>query len=122
MLRTEFPFAIERWPQRLLAVLLGEAFLGFLAIIAAALTLLTLFPMLFPVTPPTAAALDTAQWVIIGWFAFEYFFAFAVARAKRAFLLSPWRLIDLATVVIPLVSLLPGVSHALRSSPVLRLI
>lgn len=119
MLRTEFPFAIERWPQRLPAVLLGEAFLGFLAIIAAGLTL---FPMLFPVTPRTAAALDTAQWVIIGWFAFEYFFAFAVARAKRAFLLSPWRLIDLATVVIPLVSLLPGVSHALRSSPVLRLI
>ena len=28
MLRSEFRFSIERWPQRLLALLLGEAFLG----------------------------------------------------------------------------------------------
>ena len=119
MLRTEFRFPIERWPQRLLAWLLGEAFLGFLAIIALALTL---FPMLFPVSPRVAAGLDTLQWIIIGWFAFEYFFALASARARSAFLLNPWRLLDLATILIPLATLLPTVSHALRSSPVLRLV
>lgn len=119
MLRTEFPFPLQRWPQRLLAVFLGEPFLGFLAIVAVALTL---FTMLFPVKPGTAAALDAAQWTIIGWFACEYIFALAVARAKRAFLLSPWRLLDLATVVIPLIALLPNVSRALLSSPVLRLV
>jgi Mg2+ and Co2+ transporter CorA len=74
------------------------------------------------VKPGVGATLDAAQWMIIGWFAFEYFFALACARAKRAFLLSPWRLIDLATVIIPLVALLPNVSRAVMSSPVLRLI
>jgi Mg2+ and Co2+ transporter CorA len=119
MLRSEFRFSIERWPQRLLAVLLGEAFLGFLAIVAVALTL---FPMLFAVKPVVDAAIDTLQWIIIGWFAFEYVFAFASARAKAAFLRSPWRWLDLATILIPLGSLLPSMSHALLSSPVLRLV
>ncbi len=119
MLRSEFRFSTERGASRLLAWLLGEAFLGFLAIIAVALTL---FPMLFSVKPVLAAGIDTLQWVIIGWFAVEYAIALASARAKTAFLLSPWRLIDLATVLIPLASLLPTVSHALRSSPVLRLV
>lgn len=119
MLRSEFRFPLERWPQRLLATLLGEAFMGFLAIVSAALTL---FPMLFAVKPVAGAAIDTAQWSIIGWFAFEYVFAFASAAKKTAFLLNPWRLLDLATIVIPLTTLLPTVTTALRSSPVLRLV
>ena len=119
MLRTEFRFPLQRWPQRLLAVLLGEAFLGFLAIIAVALTL---FPMLFPVKPAVDVAIDAVQWVIIGWFAFEFVFAFASARAKWAFVRSPWRWIDVATILLPLATLLPQISHALLSSPVLRLV
>src|SRR3954471_18861032 len=119
MLRSEFRFRVERRPERLLAFLLGEAFLGFLAIVAVGLTL---FPMLFNVKPVAGATIDMLQWVIIGWFAFEYLFAFASARAKIAFLKSPWRWLDLATVLIPLASLLPTMSHALLSSPVLRLI
>jgi Mg2+ and Co2+ transporter CorA len=119
MLRTEFPFRVEHWPQRLLVILLGEAFLGFLAIIAAALTLA---PMLFAVSAATTATLDACQWAIIGWFAVEYVFALACARTKRAFLLNPWRLLDFATIVIPLATLLPSTSRTLRSSPVLRLV
>src|SRR5688572_23880383 len=105
MLRSEFPFQVDRGPQRLFAALLGEAFLGFLAIVAVALTL---FPMLFDVAPVVDAAIDTLQWIIIGWFAFELLFAFVVARAKAAFWRSPWRWIDLATILIPLASLLPS--------------
>ena len=119
MLRSEIRFPLTHWPQRLLAALVGEAFLGFLAIAAVALTL---FPMLFALKPVAAAALDTVQWSIIAWFAFEFVFAFASARAKAAFLRSPWRWLDLATIVIPLASLLPTVSRALLSSPVLRLV
>lgn len=119
MLRSEFRFSQDSWPLRLLAVLLGEAFMGFLAIISAALTL---FPMLFATKPVVDAAIDTTQWAIIGWFAFEYVFAFASAPEKPAFLLSPWRLLDLATILIPLSTLLPTVTTALRSSPVLRLV
>jgi Mg2+ and Co2+ transporter CorA len=119
MLRMEFPFRVERWPQRVLAVLLGEAFLGFLAILAAAVTLA---PMLFGVSASTTADFDACQWAIIGWFALEYGFALACAPSKRAFLRNPWRLVDLATIVIPLATLLPSMNRALRSSPVLRLI
>lgn len=119
MLRSEFRFELEHWPQRALAVVLGEPFMGFLAIVSAGLTL---FPMLFPLKPVADAAIDTAQWVIIGWFAFEYIFALASAPQKGAFVVNPWRLLDLATIVIPLSTLLPSVTHALRSSPVLRLV
>jgi Mg2+ and Co2+ transporter CorA len=101
------------------ALLLGEAFLGFLAIVAATLTL---FPMLFPVSAGVNHLLESAQWSVVGWFALEYALALIWAPQKRAFLLNPWRLLDLITVVVPLATLLPGVSGLLRSSPVLRLV
>jgi Mg2+ and Co2+ transporter CorA len=119
MLRSEFRFRVVRWPQRLFATLLGEAFLGFLAIVAVALNL---FLMLFASTAVVAAIIDAAQWTIIGWFGFEYVYALASAHDRRGFLRNPWRLVDLATVLIPMASALPGVSQALRSSPVLRLV
>lgn len=119
MLRTEMPFSGRRWPQRLFAWLLGEAFLGFLAIVAAALTL---FPMLFPLTPRTDASLDVLQWAIISWFGVEYGVALAAADSRRRFLVDPWRLLDLVTILLPLASLLPQVSSVLLSSPVLRLV
>src|SRR5882672_7892670 len=118
MLRSEFLFAIEGWPRRMLALLLGEAFLGFLAIVAVGLTL---FPMLFSVPPAVDTAIELAQWGIIGWFAVEFVVAFLSAEDKRRFLTSPWRWLDLATIVIALASLLPSASAALRSSPILRL-
>src|SRR5688572_5531760 len=102
MLRSEFRFSTERGPHRLLAWLLGESFMGFLAIVSVGLTL---FPMLFPKVleekPAVAAGIDTLQWIIIGWFAFEYVFALASARSRRAFLLSKWRLLDLVTIIVP---------------------
>lgn len=119
MIRADLPFRIAHGPARLLAGLLDEACLGFLAIVATALTL---FPMLFPIAPGTTAAIDAAQWAIIGWFAVEYAFALAVAPSKAGFLRNPWRWIDLATIVLPLASLLPGVSRGLRSSAILRLV
>lgn len=119
MLRSEFPFRIEGWPRRVLAVVMGEAFLGFLAIIAVSLTL---FPMLFDeVKPPVLAAIDALQWGIIGWFGVEFLFALIVAPSKRAFLANPWRWVDLVTIAVPLASLWPSASPALRSSPILRL-
>jgi Mg2+ and Co2+ transporter CorA len=121
MLRTEFPFAIERWSQRLLAFLLGEGLLGFLAILAVALVLA---PNFFNLPPGGAAAnaIEAAQWAIIAWFAVEYLVALGFAKDRRAFLRNPWRLVDVVTIVVPLASALPGVSRGLRSSPVLRLV
>src|SRR4051812_10671228 len=105
MLRTEFPFPIEGVLRRILAVVVGEAFLGFLAIISVALTL---FSILFNVGPVVEAGIDAAQWAIIGWFALEFIFAFVVAPSKHAFLSNPWRWLDLFTVAIAMASLLPS--------------
>ncbi len=119
MLRSEIRFPLDRKPLQLLAVLLSESFLGFLAIVALGLTL---FPILFEVKPTVSAAIDTLQWIIIGWFAVEFVVAWASARAKGAFLRSPWRWLDLATILVPVASLWPSMSHTLLSSPVLRLV
>ncbi len=118
MLSTDFRFGSTSALQRLLRVLLGEALLGFLALMSAALTL---FPMLFDASPAGTALIETAQWAIVLWFAAEYVVALVSARSKRQFLADPWRWVDLATVVIPMASALPSVSDVLRSSPVLRL-
>ena len=98
--------------------LLGDVFLGFLAILAAALTVL---PFVFKVSPRTDALLETFQWFIILLFAIEYGYGLAESVSKRKFLLNPWRIVDAATIVIPMVTLVPGASAFLRSSPVLRL-
>jgi Mg2+ and Co2+ transporter CorA len=118
MLHSELPFSTEGWLRRCLGALLGEAFLGFLAIVALGLTL---FPMLFPLGARTVAGIEAAQWAIIGWFAVEFVVAFVAARDKSAFSRSPWRWLDFATILIALASLLPSASAALRSSPILRL-
>lgn len=103
----------------MLTFLLGEAFLGFLAIIAVALTLL---PMLFEVSPAAARVIEGAQWAIIALFAAEYVLALTWSDDRRAFLCNPWRLLDLLTIVVPLATIVPSVSNLLRSSVVLRLI
>jgi Mg2+ and Co2+ transporter CorA len=102
-----------------LRFVLGDVFLGFLAIAAAALTAV---PLLFQVSPQVDALLEAGQWSIIALFAVEYVLGLASARSKRAFILNPWRVVDAATILLPLVTLLPGTSGFLRSSPVLRLI
>lgn len=118
MLRSELPFSIDTRPRRALATALGEPLLGFLAILALALTL---FPMLFAVTPAADSAIELAQWAIIAWFGIELIVAFAFSADKRSFLTSPWRWLDLVTVLVALGSLLPSATAALRSAPILRL-
>lgn len=115
----DLPCELPGWLLKTLAAVLSEAFLGFLAIVAAALTLV---PLLFPTGPQTDALLETAQWSIIGLFAVEYGLALACAQEKKAFLRNPWRGLDLLTIIVPLITLFPKISPLLRSSPVLRLV
>jgi Mg2+ and Co2+ transporter CorA len=102
---------------RLLAFVLGEAFLGLLAIVAVALTL---FPMLFAVPAAVADMLAAAQWTIVGLFALEYLLALKWSDDRRAFLRDAWRWLDLITIIVPLATILPSVSTLLRSSMILR--
>ncbi len=117
MLRSELPFAIDTRPARALGVALGEPFLGFLAIVALALTL---FPMLFAVAPAVDTAIEGCQWAIVAWFSVELVVAFACAADKGRFLANPWRWLDFATILVALGSLLPS-ADALRSALILRL-
>jgi Mg2+ and Co2+ transporter CorA len=103
----------------LLRRVFSEVFLGFLAIISAVLTLI---PVLFKVAPQADRILETGQWTIVFAFAAEYAVCFAAAHSKAKFALNPWRLVDAATILIPLATLIPGVSDFLRSTPVLRLL
>jgi len=119
MLRADFPLREASWPGRVLAMVLSEAFLGFLAIIAVALTL---FPMLFATSPGVTNLLGAAQWLIVGLFAVEYALALAWSSDRRAFLHDAWRWLDLITIVVPLATILPSVSTLLRSSMIFRLV
>ena len=98
--------------------ILGEVFLGFLAIVAAVLTLIPLF---FKIPARLHALLEGGQWSIVFLFAVEYGISLVSASSKKRFILNPWRLIDAATIVIPLMTLLPGSSRFLLSAPGLRL-
>jgi hypothetical protein len=93
--------------------------MGFLALAALALALL---PGLFDLGFFFEGALEAIQWGIVFVFAVEYAAGFALSTARRRFVRSPWRLLDLVIILAPLVSLLPHVGGALRSSPALRLL
>ena len=104
---------------RLFNVLLGEVFLGFLAIVAATLTLI---PILFTTSSGAEAGIEVFQWSIVALFGIEYAVGFSRTTRKIGFMLNPWRVVDAVTILLPLATLLPGMSQALRSTPVLRLI
>jgi Mg2+ and Co2+ transporter CorA len=95
---------------------LNEPLMGFLAFLALALT----------IAPSVFSGVDRFSnisiWGIVGVFILEYVTNLILAPDKKKYVLSPWRLLDLAIVVAPLLSLLPGVGTGLASSPVLRLI
>ncbi len=109
--RTGVLEALSRW--------LNEAVMGFLALLALGFALV---PELFAVGPGVGRFIDAGEWAVVALFACEYGINLARAPDRRAYVLGGWRLLDLATIVAPLLSLIPRVSDGLRSSPVLRLL
>ena len=93
--------------------------MGFLALAALSLGLA---PFLFELPPGVEQGFDAAEWLIIGLFALEYAANFALSQDRRKFVLDPWRLLDLLIIVVALLSLLPAVSEAVRSTPALRIL
>ena len=77
---------LRRGSSRLVRFVLGDVFLGFLAIVAAALTIV---PSIFKITPQLDALLEAGQWTIIVLFAVEYGKALATAGSKAKFMLNP---------------------------------
>jgi len=113
------PAVEPRSPLETAARLLNEGVMGFLAILALGLALA---PVCFSVGPGTERVFQVADWAILAVFAAEYVVHLARAPDRKRYALSVWRLLDLVILVIPLVSLVPGVGEAARSSPALRLL
>ena len=104
--------------SRLLGML-NEAVMGFLALAALSLGLA---PFLFELPSGVEQGFDVAEWVIIGLFALEYAANFALSTDRRKFALHPWRMLDAVIIIAALLSLLPAVSEAVRSTPALRIL
>ena len=102
-----------------LSGILNEAVMGFLALAALSLGLA---PFLFELPSSVEQAFDVAEWVIIGLFALEYAANFALSSDRREFALHPWRMLDAVIIVAALLSLLPAVSEAVRTTPALRIL
>jgi len=102
-----------------LSVALNESVMGFLALTSLSLGLA---PFLFVLPNGVDRGFDVVNWVIIGLFALEFGTNFALSTNRRSYLLDPWRMLDAVIVVAPLLLLLPAVSNAMRSTPVLRIL
>ena len=89
-----FAVRVSRW--------LNDGVMGFLALVAV---VLAATPFFFSLSPAGEGRLIGAEWAIIGVFAVEYASNLALAIDKRAHVLGPWRLLDLATIALPLIAL-----------------
>ncbi len=99
--------------------LLTNEVMGFLSLLALVTALV---PFVFPLDPWLEKTLDGVEWVVIGLFVLEFSSSLSLAPDRRAFLTDPWRLLDAATILGPLASLLPMGSETFRSSIALRLL
>jgi Mg2+ and Co2+ transporter CorA len=99
--------------------LFNDAVMGLLAIAALGLALT---PAVFDLADDQQRELDRLEWAIVLAFTADYLLHLALAHSKTQFLLNPWRILDLATIVFPLMSLLPAASDSLRHTLALRLL
>lgn len=104
---------------RRLAHVLSEPVMGFLALAALVFGVV---PELFEVDAPWRTLLAVAEWLVVALFALEYAAHLVLAPDKRAYVLDPWRLLDLVIIAAPLVSLAPGAPEFMRSAPFLRVL
>lgn len=102
-----------------LARLFNESVMGFLALVALATAL---GPLVFDVSPGIDRVLTVIEWSLVGAFAAEFIISGALAPDFRAWIRSPWRIVDAITILGPVAALLPQVSDAASGSLVLRLL
>lgn len=82
-----------------------------------------IFPYLFHFSDFTIALFEVLNYLIIAAFIAEYVLKLFVAEDRRAFIESPWHVLDLAIIALALAEFLPFVTTtAGRASPLLRLL
>ncbi|KAF0246332.1 MAG: Mg2+ transporter protein CorA family [Planctomycetota bacterium] len=102
-----------------LAAMLNEPVMGFLALMALAVTL---GPLVFDLNAAADQLLQRLEWILVGVFALNFVLELGAAESKAAWLTSPWRIIDIVAIGGPFVALAPGISSAAGSSLALRLL
>lgn len=91
--------------------------MGVLALVALATAL---GPMVFDVTPAGERWLTLIEWVLVSAFAAEFVVQAAVAPNRSEWIRSRWRIVDVVTILGPVVALLPQVSDLASGSLMLR--
>lgn len=98
---------------------LNEPVMGLLSLIALATAL---GPMVFDLPANLERSLVFLEWIVVVVFAAEFVVQLGIAEDPRAWLRSPWRIVDLLAILGPVAALLPQVSSAARGSLILRLL
>src|SRR4051794_10552183 len=93
--------------------------MGFLALVALATSTA---PLAFDVSAGTERALNAVEGAILAVFVLEFAVQFTVARDRRAWLTSPWRIVDAICIVGPAISFLPRASETMRGALAFRLL
>lgn len=93
--------------------------MGFFALVALGTSL---GPLVFEVSPAVERLLTVVEWVLVGAFAADFFVQGRAAHFSAAWRRSPWRIVDIITVLGPVVALLPQVSDLARGSLMLRML
>lgn len=112
----------DRWKniREKVNLILPDSLMIFLAVIMAPVVLIPIF-----VTLPASldASFKVIDYSILGIFILEYLLKTVFARDVLRHIVSPWHLLDLFIIVLPLVSLLPVFANEFGLSfPVLRLV
>jgi Mg2+ and Co2+ transporter CorA len=104
---------------RYLTYLFNDSVMGAVAILALA-TAVT--PVVFDLSFLQFDLVEAIQWFIVTLFASDYLLYFYLARDRWAFLRDPWRILDLVTIVLPVLTLIPAIDDAWRHTLALRLL
>jgi len=92
---------------------------SFMIVLSALLIPLLVVPLLFPVSPDTAAAMDLLSYVILLFFVLEYALKLYYSEDRKAFALAPIHLFDLFIIVASLIGTLAGLFPGAGRLPIL---
>jgi hypothetical protein len=99
--------------------ILGDRMMGVLAILAVAASL---YPSMFHASRDWLFLLRSVEWTVVVAFAVEYLVNLLLAANKKDYVLSGWRLLDLAIIITCTLTLVPFVDATLRRAVALRLL
>lgn len=111
----------SRWQRflRSLTWAFNDSMMGVVAIAALALAIM---PAVFDLSEEQLDNVEYIEWAIVVAFSIDFLLYLTLAPDKKAFLRDPWRIIDLTTIALSMLTLIPAVDDSLRHTLALRLL